>query len=56
MLGLALAFAAEILDHSVKNAEELEELLPYPLMATIPRIDLAPARGWRRLVPGRLPE
>lgn len=37
-LGLVSAFAVEFLDHSVKSAEQLEELFSQPLLATIPRI------------------
>ena len=37
-LGLVSAFAVELLDHSVKNAEQLEELFAQPLLATIPHI------------------
>lgn len=38
-LGLAAAFGREWLDHSVKSHEDLEELLPLPILAAIPRID-----------------
>jgi polysaccharide chain length determinant protein (PEP-CTERM system associated) len=37
-LGLAAAFAADFLDHSIKNIRELEATLSVPLLATIPRI------------------
>jgi succinoglycan biosynthesis transport protein ExoP len=37
-LGLVSAFAVELLDHSIKNAEQLEELFSQPLLATIPHI------------------
>lgn len=47
-LGLALAFAAEFLDHSVKSVEDVEELLPYPLLASIPRIGAGKAGAWVR--------
>jgi polysaccharide chain length determinant protein (PEP-CTERM system associated) len=36
--GLAAAFAVELLDHSVKDAEELEAALQHPVLATIPHI------------------
>jgi polysaccharide chain length determinant protein (PEP-CTERM system associated) len=45
--GLGLAFAAEFLDHSVKSTEDLEELLPFPLLASIPRIDARRAHAHR---------
>jgi len=35
-LGLAVALTREFLDHSVKGPEDLEEILPQPLLATIP--------------------
>lgn len=44
-LGLVSAFAVELLDHSVKNAEQLEELFSQPLLATIPHIKLGPANA-----------
>jgi uncharacterized protein involved in exopolysaccharide biosynthesis len=37
-LGLVSAFAVELLDHSIKNADQLEELFSQPLLATIPHI------------------
>jgi polysaccharide chain length determinant protein (PEP-CTERM system associated) len=51
-LGLAVAFAAEILDHSVKSAEDLQEILPQPLLIVVPHISADQPRGaWSRLVP-----
>lgn len=47
LIGLCAAYASEFLDHSVKNADQLEDLLPYPLLAAIPRIQVAGYRGWR---------
>jgi capsular polysaccharide biosynthesis protein len=44
-LGLATAFGREWLDHSVKSHEDLEELLSLPILAAIPRIDLARSRA-----------
>jgi polysaccharide chain length determinant protein (PEP-CTERM system associated) len=35
--GLASAFLADLLDRSVKSERELEELVPHPLLVTIPR-------------------
>jgi succinoglycan biosynthesis transport protein ExoP len=35
-LGLLTAFLADLLDRSVKTERELQELLPYPLLATVP--------------------
>jgi polysaccharide chain length determinant protein (PEP-CTERM system associated) len=43
-LGLVSAFAVELLDHSIKNADQLEELFSQPLLATIPHI----TPGFRR--------
>ncbi len=44
-LGLVCAFAVELLDHSVKSAEQLEELFSQPLLATIPHIKPRPTRA-----------
>lgn len=44
-LGLVSAFAVELLDHSVKSAEQLEELFGQPLLATIPHIKPRPTRA-----------
>jgi polysaccharide chain length determinant protein (PEP-CTERM system associated) len=45
LLGLAAALAAELLDPTVKDAEQLQSLLPYPVLARIPHIpSLVPAR------------
>jgi succinoglycan biosynthesis transport protein ExoP len=43
-LGLGLALIAEARDHSVKGPEDLQEVLPQPLLATIPFLG---ARGSR---------
>jgi len=40
-LGLAVALTREFLDHSVKGPEDLEEILPQPLLATIPHVGRA---------------
>jgi protein tyrosine kinase modulator len=45
--GLGLAYAAEFVDRSVKDAGELEDALPYPVIATIPHITRAAARQRR---------
>lgn len=51
MLGIALAFAQEGLDNSVKNAEDVERLVPLPALAVIPSADSVLPRGsW---LPGR---
>jgi polysaccharide chain length determinant protein (PEP-CTERM system associated) len=44
-LGLGLAFSVEVLDHSLKNIAELEAVVPYPVLASIPHI---PSRGSAR--------
>lgn len=51
--GLATAFAMELLDHSVKDAEELEAALQHPVLATIPHIGprAGTARKPERMVP-----
>jgi len=38
VLGLSLAFLAEMLDHSIKTLPELEAVLPFPILATIPHV------------------
>lgn len=38
MAGVALAFLAELLDHSIKTIPELEAVLPFPILATIPHV------------------
>lgn len=45
LLGLATALAAEFLDHSVKNREQLEQLLSVPVLAAIPHISQRPLSG-----------
>jgi len=37
-LGLGTALAAEFLDGSVKDVDDLQELVPYPVLATIPYV------------------
>jgi polysaccharide chain length determinant protein (PEP-CTERM system associated) len=36
LAGIATAFVADFLDHSVKNVREIEQLLPFPVLAVIP--------------------
>jgi polysaccharide chain length determinant protein (PEP-CTERM system associated) len=38
-LGLGLALAVDYLDHSIRSEKELEELLPFPLLASVPHVD-----------------
>jgi polysaccharide chain length determinant protein (PEP-CTERM system associated) len=54
-LGLGLAYLAEFLDRSVKDVDELEDALPYPVLATIPHVrrGAAPERRARRTAPSR---
>ena len=53
--GVALAFAVEFLDHSIKDTDELRALLPYPLLISIPHIPKpgATASRMRRPPKGR---
>jgi polysaccharide chain length determinant protein (PEP-CTERM system associated) len=37
LAGLASAFTADALDHSIKSVRELESLLPYPVLVVLPR-------------------
>jgi hypothetical protein len=39
-LGLAVALIAELRDRSVKGSQDLQELLPYPLLAELPLVRL----------------
>jgi len=39
--GLAASVIADFLDHSVKSVRELESLLPYPVLAVLPRSSAA---------------
>jgi succinoglycan biosynthesis transport protein ExoP len=51
ILGITLAFVQEGLDNSVKNAEEMESLIPVPSLAVIPSAEsLLPSESWH---PGR---
>jgi polysaccharide chain length determinant protein (PEP-CTERM system associated) len=45
--GLAAAFLVEVADPTVKNLRELEALLPYPVLLTLPRLK-EPRRSFRR--------
>jgi uncharacterized protein involved in exopolysaccharide biosynthesis len=45
--GLAAAFLVEVADPTVKNLRELEALLPYPVLLTLPLLK-APRRRFRR--------
>ena len=38
LAGVGVSMGAELLDHSIKNARELEAAIPYPLFATFPEI------------------
>lgn len=44
--GIGLAFGLEVLDPAVKNTRELENLLPYPVLLTLPQVK-TPRRGRR---------
>jgi uncharacterized protein involved in exopolysaccharide biosynthesis len=43
--GLAAAFLADLLDRSVKSERDLEELVPHPVVITIPRAALPGKRA-----------
>jgi polysaccharide chain length determinant protein (PEP-CTERM system associated) len=38
LVGVGLAVAAEILDHSLKGAADVKDVLPYPVLAVIPHL------------------
>ena len=42
LIGLALSVVAEYFDHSIKSPQELEAVVPFPVLATFPHLD--PAR------------
>jgi hypothetical protein len=44
---LAAAFLVEVTDPTVKNQRELEALLPYPVLLTLPQMK-EPGRRFRR--------
>lgn len=46
--GLGLALLVELLDHSIKDVTQLEALVPYPLLLTLPHIPAGVPR-WKRL-------
>ncbi len=46
--GLAAAFLVEVADPTVKNLRELEALLPYPVLLTLPRLKEPRSRFRRR--------
>jgi polysaccharide biosynthesis transport protein len=51
ILGITLAFVQESMDNSVKNAEDVERLVPLPTLAVIPSADsVLPRSSW---LPGR---
>jgi polysaccharide chain length determinant protein (PEP-CTERM system associated) len=57
-LGLAMAFAADFMDHSIRNVRELEATLSIPLLAAIPHIgdrELRVGRFGRRPAAPRRP-
>jgi polysaccharide chain length determinant protein (PEP-CTERM system associated) len=39
LLGLGLALVVDYLDHSIRSENELEELLPFPLLASVAHVD-----------------
>jgi polysaccharide chain length determinant protein (PEP-CTERM system associated) len=40
VVGLAASLAAEVLDPTLKNLREIEAVMPYPVLATFPRLQL----------------
>jgi polysaccharide chain length determinant protein (PEP-CTERM system associated) len=51
LAGLGTAFAVEVLDHSIRTAQELESLLPYKVLATIPDVSRVFSGRPRPLLP-----
>jgi polysaccharide chain length determinant protein (PEP-CTERM system associated) len=47
-LGIGLAFLREFFDHSIKYTRELEAVLPYPLVMTLPHISIHNGPRWKR--------
>ena len=52
--GLAAAFLIEVADPTVKNLRELEALLPYPVLLTLPRMK-EPRKRFRRRADSPIP-
>jgi polysaccharide chain length determinant protein (PEP-CTERM system associated) len=52
LVGVGLAVAAEILDHSLKGAADVKDVLPYPVLAVIPHVGGSRAFG-RHAAAGR---
>jgi polysaccharide chain length determinant protein (PEP-CTERM system associated) len=47
VLGLLTAFALEFLDPSIKSVADLEQVVPFPVLATLPRVKPVKASGTR---------
>ena len=45
VIGLVLSFVAEYFDHSIKSPQELETVVPFPVLATFPHIDPGSVRA-----------
>jgi capsular polysaccharide biosynthesis protein len=53
VLGLLTAFALEFIDPSIKSVADLEQVMPFPVLATLPRVKPAKASETRALARGR---
>ncbi len=47
LIGVGVAIAGEFFDNSIKDLDDLESLLPYPVLATIPYVAQVAAAGRR---------
>ncbi len=50
LLGIATAFLMDLLDGSVKSVREVEELLDYPILGTIPKVPPAQQQTFSQLM------
>ena len=50
-LGLVVAFALEFIDPSIKSVADLEDVVPFPVLATLPRVKTV--RGKEQKTPVR---
>jgi capsular polysaccharide biosynthesis protein len=52
-LGLVVAFALEFIDPSIKTVADLEDVVPFPVLATLPRVKTTRAPAARTATRGR---